>query len=248
MTTTRLLRSEIRKLTTTKMPWIFLGILAALAAVNAFAVVAGTDFDGSKGFVSTELDQMSMVAFAGNAFAIAGLFGTVAAAREFSHRTAVATFLTTPRRLRASAWQTGAVALAGAALGLAGAGLTVGSVALALPSTEYGFMISTAHLTRILAASMVAGATGAVFGAGVGALIRNVGGAVIGTVLALFIAPPLVVQFLAGAESWTPTVLSWVLSGVADAVSPLAAAAALAAWALIPAFAGAYAVTRRDVV
>lgn len=43
MTWARLVRSELRKLTTTKMPWAFLAVLIVLAALTATAVVIGTD-------------------------------------------------------------------------------------------------------------------------------------------------------------------------------------------------------------
>lgn len=42
----------------------------------------GTDFDGSKTFISTVADQRSMVAFAANAAVIAGLFGAIAIGRH----------------------------------------------------------------------------------------------------------------------------------------------------------------------
>jgi hypothetical protein len=125
MTMDRLIRAELRKLTTTKMPWAFLAVLAAIAAINAFAVVAGTDMDGSKAFIATEADQQSLMAFAANAFMGAGLFGAIAVAREYGHHTVVPTFLASPRRHRAVIAQLVAVALGGAVLSLIGAGLTV---------------------------------------------------------------------------------------------------------------------------
>ena len=78
-------------------------------------------------------------------------------------------------------------------MSLVGAGLTMAAVALSLPSTEFGFLVSGWHVVQILAASAFAGAAGAVMGAGIGAVVRNVGGAVTSTVLALIVAPPLVV-------------------------------------------------------
>ena len=71
----RLVRGEIRKLTTTKMPLAFLAVIIVLAGVTAAAVVWGTDMDGSKTFISTAADQQSLVAFAANALMIAGLAG-----------------------------------------------------------------------------------------------------------------------------------------------------------------------------
>ncbi|HUW01679.1 MAG TPA: hypothetical protein VMW08_04965 [Acidimicrobiales bacterium] len=244
----RLIRSELRKLSTTKMPWAFLAVLAVLAGINAFAVISGTDFDGSKGFISTEADQQSLMAFAANALAIAGLFGAIAVAREYGHHTVVPTFLASPRRHRAVLAQLAAVAIGGGVLGLVGATLIVAAVALSLPATEFGFLVSAGHVAQILAASAFAGAAGAVLGAGIGALVRNVGGAVTGTVLVLFIAPPLVVQLAKGTASWMPSILANVTSGVGTEVSQGAAVAAIAAWALVPAIAGLIAVQRRDVV
>ena len=248
MTMTRLIRAELRKLTSTRMPLAFLAVLAVLAGINAFAVVAGTDMDGSKAFISTEADQQSLMAFAANALAIAGLFGAIAAAREYGYHTVVPTFLASPRRYRAVLAQLVAIAVSGGVLGLVGAGLTVAAVALSLPTTDFGFLVSAGNVAQVLAAAAFAGAAGAVLGAGIGSLVRNVGGAVTGAVLALFIAPPLVVQLASDTASWMPSVLAGVVSGVATDVSTPAAVAAIAAWALVPAAAGLIAVQRRDVI
>ena len=238
MNITRLIRAELRKLTSTKMPLAFLVVLIAIAAINAFAVAAGTDMDGSKGFIATEADQQSLMAFAANALMIASLFGAIAVAREYGHQTVVPTFLASPHRYRAVLAQLGAIPAGGGVLGLVGTGLTVVAVALALPTTDYGFLVSTGNVTQVLAAATFAGAAGAVLGAGIGAVVRNVGGAVTGTVLTLIIAPPLIVQLANGAASWMPAILANVVSGVATDVSQPAAIAAIAVWAAIPAAIG----------
>lgn len=255
MSWVRLLRSELRKLTTTWMPWAFLAVLAAIAAVNASAVVWGTDFDGTKGFISTAADQRSLMAFAANAVIISGLFGSIAVAREYGHGTVIPTFSISPRRHRAVLAQFGSIALGGAAVGLVGAGLTVVAVAAALPTTEFDFLVSAAGVTRVLAASAYAGAAGAVLGAGIGAVVRNTGGAVTGTVLTLIVAPPLIVQLASNTGDWVPSPLAFALSGVtAEAAgvesqaSTVAAVLVLAAWAVVPAAAGLVSVLRRDVV
>lgn len=251
----RLVRSELRKLTTTKMPVAFLAVLVAIAAINAAAVVWGTDFDGSKGFVSTAADQRSLIAFAGNAFMGAGLFGAIAIAREHAHGTVIPTFLSSPRRHRAVLAQLAAVAIGGAVLAVVGAALTAVAVAAALPTTQYDFLVPATGVARVLAASAFAGAVGAVLGAGVGAVVRNTGGAVTSVVLLLIIAPPLLVQLVSDAATWVPSPLATALSGVpADAagvteqVSSLGAVLGLAVWAAVPALAGLASVLRRDVV
>ena len=244
----RLIRSELRKLTTTKMPLAFLVVLVVIAALNAFAVVSGTDMDGSKGFIATEADQQSLMAFAFNAFMGSGLFGAIAVAREYGHRTVVPTFLATPRRGRAVTAQLVAVAIGGCVLSLVGALLTVTAVAAALPTTDYAFLVSVGNVAQVVAASAFAGISGAVLGAGIGAIVRNVGGAVTLTVFTFIVAPPLVVQLANGTASWMPANLANVISGTVDDISPAAAVLALVAWAAVPALVGLVAVQRRDVV
>ena len=242
------MRAEIRKLTSTKMPFAFLIVLVVIGAATAIAVAFGTDMDGSKTFVSTAADQQSLMAFASNALVISGLFGAIAVAREYGHGTVVLTFLTTPRRSRAVLAQYAAVCVAGSALGLVGAGVSAGSVAAGLNATDYGFMVSAADLAQVLAAATLAGGAGAVLGAGIGAFIRNTGGAVTGTILMLVILPPLAVQMAGETASWMPGTVATVASGVSDATGIGAAIAAIVMWALVPAAIGLVAATRRDVV
>jgi ABC-2 type transport system permease protein len=243
-----LIRAEIRKLTSTRMPLTFALVLVAVSAITGVAVVWGTDMDGSQAFVSTAADQRSLVAFAANAFMGAGLFGAIAAAREYGHNTVVPTFLAAPRRHRAVLAQFAAVFIVGGILSLLGAALTAAAVAATLPTTDYGFMVSGGALAAVLAASAFAGAAGAVLGAGIGVVIRHAGGAVTATVLVLIIAPPLIIQLTGGAASWMPTTLANVLSGVSHEISRPAAAAALLMWAAVPGLLGLFAVQHRDVI
>ena len=113
----RLVRAELRKLTTTKLPWGFLAVLVVIAAA---VVMFGTDMDGSKTFISTAADQQSLMAFAANAMIGTGLFGAIAVAREFGHNTVVPMFLTSPRRYRGVLAQLTAIMLVGGLLGLVG--------------------------------------------------------------------------------------------------------------------------------
>ena len=247
MTWLRIVRAELRKLTTTKLPWAFFAVLVLISSLTAVAVIFGTDMDGSKGFISTAADQQSLMAFAANALMGAGLFGAIAVAREYGHGTVVPTFLSEPRRHRAVLAQSTAVMIGGGVLGLIGAGLTVVAVAAALPTTEYGLLVSFGDVAQILAASAFAGGAGAVLGGGLGALIRNTGGAVAAWVVVLIIAPPLIIQMASETARWVPSTLADVVAGKADDVGVLAAPAAIALWAIVPATIGLIAVQRRDV-
>jgi ABC-type transport system involved in multi-copper enzyme maturation permease subunit len=244
----RTVRAELRKLTSTKMPIAFLIVLVVIGAATATAVAFGTDMDGSKTFISTAADQQSLMAFAANALVIAALFGAIAVAREYGHGTVVHTFLTTPRRPHAVLAQLTASFGVGSVLGLVGAGISATSVAVGLTATDYGFMVPAADLAQVVAASALAGGVGAVLGAGVGAFVRNTGGAVTGTILLLVILPPLAVQLVNETASWVPSTLANVVSGIDTGAGIGAAIVAIAVWAVVPAAIGLVAVTRRDVV
>jgi ABC-2 type transport system permease protein len=187
------------------------------------------------------------MAFAFNAMMGTSLFGAIAVAREYGHHTVIPMYLTSPNRTRAVVAQLLAVLSGGAVLALLGQALVVAGVAVALPSTGYGFLVSAGDVARLFAATTLAGAIGATLGAGLGTLIRNIGGAVTTAVLVLFLVPPLVVQLFSDTGSWIPTTLFAVISGVSPGVSLWAALLAIVMWALVPAAAGLIAVQRRDV-
>jgi len=211
-------------------------------------VIWGADADGSKAFIASAADQRSLMAFALNAMIVAALFGAIAVSREYAHGTVVPTMLISPRRHRAVLAQYVAVAVGGGLLGLFGAALTGAAAAVSLPIVDYDFMVSAGALAQVMAASAFAGASGAVLGAGIGTIVRNMGGAVAGAVLLLFVVPPIVVQLAPKAISWVPGALANVLSGVGGEVGILSALATVAAWGVVPAAVGLVLVQRRDVV
>ncbi len=248
MTWLRLLRAELRKLTTTRMPWGFVAALVVIAAINGVAIVLGTDMDGSKSFIATMNDQRELLAFGTNALLGAGLFGAIAVAREYGHNTVVPTFLAAPRRHVTMLAQFTAVLIGGALLSMVGQLLVVGAAAASLPFTDYGFLLSAGTVVRLVATAALAGAAGATLGAGVGAVVRNPGGAVAAAGLLLFIIPPLIPQLASGTADWMPATLLGTVGGVSDGPALVAALAALLVWAAIPAAIGVAIVQRRDVV
>jgi len=248
MTWFRLVRADLRKITTTRLLWGFLAVLALIAALNASLIILATDADGTKGFIATAEDQRTLLAFAYNALFGTALFGAIAAAREYAHNTIVPTMLLAPRRHVAMLAQFAAVLVAGAVLGLAGGSLVMIAGAISMPFADTTLLLSVGTIVQLLAATTFAGAAGAVLGAGLGAIVRNPGGAVTSVVLVVFIGPPMVVQMTTAAASWVPQTLAASLSGIAGGSGAAAAVAVLAIWALVPAVIALGVVSRRDVV
>lgn len=243
----RLIRAEIRKITTTKLHWGFIAMLMAISAATGTAIAIGTDADGSKGFLATADDQRSLLAFGANALIITGLFGAIASARDFDHHTVVPMFLLSPKRHVAMLAQYAAIFLAGGLLGLIGESLTMVAALVALPVAEADFLMPSDAVIAVFVASVLGGAAGAILGAGVGSLLRSSAIAVTAAVLLLVIAPPLMVQLLNDA-SWVPSTLLGVISGVYEEPSISAALAVLAAWAITPAAIAIVLSRRRDVI
>jgi hypothetical protein len=109
-------------------------------------------------------------------------------------------------------------------------------------------LISFEVFSQLIGASALGGAVGAVLGGGIGALVRNTGGAVTAAVLVLIIVPPVVVQLTSAAADWVPATLLNVISGVGAGPGVAASIAALIGWAAVPALIGMAAVQRRDVI
>ena len=170
----RLISGETRKLSTTKLPYGFLAMLA-IAELETTIVAFATEMDGSKAFVSSAADQRSLMAFASNAIIGTSLFGATAVARKYGHRTVVPTFLTSPHRTRAVVAQLIAVRMGGAVLAFVGQALVVAGIASALPSTPHAFLLSSGEIARLFAVTT--------------------------SVLVLFLIPPMVVQLFSGAGS-----------------------------------------------
>lgn len=248
MTWLRLLQSEGRKLITTRLLWGFLGALVLFSVIVAIAVVLGSATDDAVGFVDTAEAQRSLLSFGTNAMIFGALFGATAAAREYTHRTVVPTFLLSPVRERVQLAQLTAVLAAGGMLGAVGGGLTVAAGALALPLVDEQLLLDGSTVARLVAVAGLAGAVGAVLGGGMGVLLRNTGGAVTAVVLLLLVGPPLVGQLVEGIAPWLPGELLGVLAGIADGHTLIVALLALLAWGALPAVAGVATVGRRDVL
>lgn len=244
----RSLRSELRKLTTTTLPFWFLGGLLLMAVAVAAAVLLGVGTDDAEGLFGTLAEQTSLLAFGTNAMMIAGLFGAIAMASEYAHGTIVPTLLARPGRIGATSAQFAGVFLAGAILGTAGGAATLAAGAMALQLVDIDFLPPAGTALRLVAAAALAGGIGAVSGAGIAALLRSVGGAVITVFVVLLLGPPIVAQLSPAAAPWVPGTLIDAISGIGARPVGVGTVVALVAWGLLPAVAGVAAVRRRDAV
>lgn len=194
-----MIRSEFRKLSTVRSPWLLLaaGPLIVVAGVTGL-VESGAD-------VHNPAVQNTALAHVGLAALLTLIFGIIAVAGEYRHGTITDTYLSFPGRGRVVAAKLAVYALVGAA-----AGLICTLVALAVTAAWWAAKGGTFHLSagdtwRTLAGGVAANLAFAAIGVGVGALIRNLVGAVAAALAWIALVEGIVGQLLgSGLARWLP--------------------------------------------
>jgi ABC-type transport system involved in multi-copper enzyme maturation permease subunit len=249
----RLVRAEWTKLFTTKV-WLGL-LLGACVMVAAFAVFF-TAFAGNPEAgipeVGTPLYEELALSTAANANILFLILGIIGMTQEYRHRTATPTFLTTPRRGSVVIAKLVAYALAGALFALVV--LVVNYITVAIHAGALGAApaLDGDNLTT-LARSGLALLIYAVIGVGLGALLRNQVGAIVGGLVYLFVIEPIIrsVPATAGAYKWMPGGALEALTATFQGPEVLEAwqgGLLLVGYGLLAALLGTLLAVRRDVV
>jgi ABC-2 type transport system permease protein len=258
---TRLVRAEWTKLFSTRM-WMGL-LLGACAMAALFATIltafAGETQDGAPGLPPVGDPVFEQLAFAvpSDAAPLFLILGIIGMTQEYRHRTATPTFLTTPRRWRVVAAKLFAYPLA--ALPMA---LLVMAVAVLVVSVYAGARGAApsfnADNLEVLALAGLVLVAYTVIGVGVGALLRNQVGAIVGALVYLFVVEGLVASIgaLQGAFKWMPGGAAEAMTATAGAAPDFAGPELLDAWqggllllgyGLLAAALGVLLAVRRDV-
>lgn len=242
------LRSELRKMATTRTN---LGLLAGLVALVLFGVIAGAF--GSESDLSAGENQRELIGNGAFAAVFAALIGVMAMTSEFRHGTIRATFVFTPRRVRVVAAKVLASISVGACFGLLGAGLALGAGVGMIRTRGYDVLIGSGDVRRLLLGGIAMSALWAALGVGLGAVVRNQVAAIVGLFAWVFVVEIFVFQYLPGAGRYAPGAAGTALTGdtVGDSsvhlLSAPAGGALLAGYAVALVVAGALVTSRRDV-
>jgi len=170
------IRTEFRKLTTIRSPWLLL----AAGPVIVVAGITGLVLSGAN--LHDPAVQGRALAHVGLAAVFTLIFGILAVAGEYRHGTITDTFLSFPRRGRVIAAKLAVYGLAGAAAGLVSSAVALAATAAWWAAKGGAIHLPAASTWQILAGGVAANCAFALIGVGLGALIRNVAGA---TALAL---------------------------------------------------------------
>jgi ABC-2 type transport system permease protein len=244
---TRLVTAELFKLRTTRTFYGLTGGAIALVLVIAVLGAALGDFKHE----SEPLQSLANIGGLSQVFAL--VLGILAVTNEFRHGTITPTLLAVPGRPRLIAAKLIAAAAIGLALGLVCIGLVV-AVALAIFSTRgIDSGASGSDVVRYIVGGGVSTALNAALGVGLGAIVRNQVGAVVGVLVWGFVLEPLI-GLIPGLKDIVP---KYGLDGVANAVAGTAtesghpgqvtAGLLFAAYCAIAVAIGIAVVRRRDV-
>ncbi len=202
----KLIRSELLKIRTTNLWWIFLilvvgftGLALLITVLQAHEYLTATPNFGN-GAQAARLKaeweaQRNVPGQAANIYTSGQYFGllfvlimgALVVTNEFFHQTATTTFLTTPRRTRVIAAKLIAGIGMGAGFWLVTTLIDVAVGSIALNSWGYGPQLGTGTVWRAILLNLLGYGIWAVFGIGLGVLVRSQIGTVVLSIVIYFV-------------------------------------------------------------
>jgi len=242
-----MIRSEFRKLSTIRGPWLLL-------AAGPLLVVAGiTGLVQSGANVHDPAIQSKALAHVGLAALFTLIFGILAVAGEYRHGTVTDTFLSFPDRGRVVAAKLAVYGLVGAAAGLIASAVAIVVTAAWWAAKGGSFHLSTSGTWQTVIGGVAANVAFAAIGVGVGALIRNLAAAIAAALAWIALVEGIAGQLLgSGLARWLPFYSSEALgranmTGTARLLPQWGGGLVLAGYAALFATAAIVTTLRRDV-
>lgn len=238
-------RAELLKVRSTRTT---LGLmLGMIALILLFALLTG--LLSKAGDLSTSEHQRQLLGFGSLAGIFSALAGVLLVTSEFRFGTIRPTFLFTAQRPRVLAAKLVAGLLAGLGFGVVGEGVGFAIGYLLLEARGISFALSGGDVALLILGTLAATALWAAIGVGLGAIVRNQVGAVIGLLAWGFIVDNLLFGLVPSIGRFTPTRAQDALIGLTTEhlLSPAAGGLVLVAWVAALALIGLPLVARRDV-
>jgi ABC-2 type transport system permease protein len=238
-------RAELLKIRSTKTT---LGLVLALVALVLLFVLL-TGLLSSPGQLFDESNQRSLLGIGSLSGLFAALAGVLLVTSEFRFGTIRPTFLFTPRRSRVIAAKLAAGLLAGLVFALIGELLGYGIGRSILAGRDIPMLLDRGEVAQLVFGTLVATALWGGIGVGLGTILRNQIGAVIGLLAWVFVVDGLIFALVPSVGRLLPAAATNALIGDRDSdlVSPVAGGLLLVAWVALLVGIGAMLTARRDV-
>lgn len=241
---TGLLRSELLKQRSTQTTlFLFLAMFGFVALAVAMHVLALGAVDLSTR--SHQLQVFQVGTRAGMLFA--GLVGAIAITAETRYGTIRPTFLVSPRRGPVLTAKLAISGLAGIVFGLLAEGLMAAAATVGFAARGISNQLTAGDYLQLLVGGAAAAALWAVAGVGIGALVRNQVGVLVGLCTWMFLVESLSSSFIPGAARFLPGGLGLALAGNDTKLSAAVAVLLLILYTAAVSTAGWVATLRRDV-
>jgi ABC-type transport system involved in multi-copper enzyme maturation permease subunit len=240
------LRSELLKQRSTRTTLLlFVTMVALVALVVAMHVLAPSA--ASLATRSTQLRVFQVGSGIGMLFA--GLAGAVSITAELRYGTIRPTFLVSPRRGPVIAAKLIVGFLTGIIFGLLAQGIMAAAATAAFSARGVVNTLSSGDYVQILLGGAAAAALWSAIGLGIGAVVRNQIGAIVGLCAWALLVESIVVGFVPNVGRFLPGASGLALAGVGDGklLGPVAGVLVLACYAVVLAAAGWVVTVRRDV-
>lgn len=244
---TSLITTEVLKLRTVRGPWLLLAAspLLVSAGVSGLVLSGGTAPDPAM--------QRGALAHVGLTSVLTLVFGILAVAGEYRHKTVTDTYLSTPARGRVIGAKLVVHTVFGALSGVVSslAGLGVAAAWWADKGVSFGWTDSAMWAT--IGGGVAWNAAFAAIGVGVGALIRNLVGAVAVALAWVALVEGIVGRLIGDLARWLPFSAGQALGAGGKAMASAnllprwGGGAVLAAYTLVFAVAAVTTTMRRDV-
>jgi ABC-2 type transport system permease protein len=247
---TRLIGSEVFKLRTTRTFFgVTVGAVGLVVVISLIAALAGSFGPGD------QQPGADLMGIAGIVQLFTLVLGVLAVSTEYRHGTITPSLLVVPDRARLVVAKLAAHLLAGLLIGALAYVLCAALVLPILNARDVETGLESSELVKILVGGSIASALFCALGVGVGALVRNQVGAIVGSLAYVFVIEPLV-GIIPGIDD---AVSKYGLGGLtealaagtsdtdADLLAQVPAGLLLAGYALVFVVVGIYLMRRRDV-
>ena len=239
------IRAEFLKIRSTRTT---IGLVVGVIVLVLLFVLLTGFLSHGKELTSSE-DQRNFLGIGSFASVFAALAGILVVTSEYRFGTIRPTFVFTPRRWVVVTAKYAASLLAGIVFALIGQGLTLAIGLGILSGRGIHRSLSSGSIVQLGLGMLAAAALWGGIGVGVGAVVRNHIGAVIGVLVWVFVVENLLFGFIPSVGRFTPGRAQDALTGMsADDLLPAAAGGVvLLAWSLGLLAAGLVATRARDV-
>lgn len=239
------IRAEIIKVRSTRTT---LGLVLGMIAIILLFVIL-TAWLTSAGEMGGREQQRNLFAIGSFAGLFAALAGIMLVTGEYRFGTIRPTYLFTPRRWLVLVAKVAAALIAGFVFALVGEILSIGIGGLILDQRNISVSLTSHDYTLLTIGTLIGTALWGAIGVGLGMIVRNQVGAIIGILAWGFVIQNLLFGLVPSVGRWTPDQAQNGLMGLTDAhlLDPAVGGVTLVFWTIVICIVGAVMAARRDV-